>query len=80
MLPRFNAVLSSVQSLAAIRGRGEQLLPHEEELYKELSSYAITLVRFENVCSQAALLKAERDLDGFQERDGASPLATPSAT
>lgn len=81
MTSRVDSILEGVNTLAAIRARGEPFLPCEEELYKELAGYAVTLVRFQNVCSQAALLKAERDLHaGLQERGRDGPHPSPSAT
>jgi hypothetical protein len=57
--------------LAAKAARGT-LNEFEMMLYEASSRFAATILNFHDACSQSALIKAERELDGLQKERSAS--------
>lgn len=71
MLAFVNDALQLCKVLAVKAARGT-LNEFEQQLYEATSRFLSTVLKFQEACSQSALIKAERELNDLFQKEGST--------
>lgn len=63
-----NTLVFKLLNVLAAKATRRTLNEFEAQLYEASSRYVTTILKFQDVTSQSAIIKAERDLDELQQK------------